>query len=285
MCGITGIFHYADREPVDERTLWRMTDTIAHRGPNDEGYLVDGPIGLGHRRLSIIDVAGGRQPIFNEDGTIAIVFNGEIYNYLELAQIVEARGHQLKTKSDTETIIHLYEDFGEVCVTMLRGMFAFAIWDERNQRLMLARDRVGKKPLYYANHDGRLIFGSELKAVIENECVPRELDAQAIADYFSFQYIPAPRTIFRHVRKLKAGHYLIVTPDSITNREYWDIDFSQPEERPEGEWCSMLLEAFHESVDLRLVSEVPLGAFLSSGLDSSSVVAMMSRILDAPGVE
>jgi len=284
MCGITGIYHYADREPVDEQTLWRMTDTIAHRGPNDEGYLVDGPIGLGHRRLSIIDVAGGRQPIFNEDGTIAIVFNGEIYNYLELTNIVEARGHQLKTKSDTETIIHLYEDFGEACVTMLRGMFAFAIWDERNRRLMLARDRVGKKPLYYANHDGRFVFGSELKAVIENECVPRELDAQAIADYFSFQYIPAPKTIFRHVRKLKAGHTLIVTPDSITDREYWDIDFSQPEERPEGEWCSLLLEAFHESVDLRLVSEVPLGAFLSSGIDSSSVVAMMSRIMEEPVV-
>ncbi len=284
MCGIAGIYHYEDQEPVDERTLWRMTGVIAHRGPDDEGFYVDAAVGLGHRRLSIIDVASGHQPMFNEDGTIAIVFNGEIYNYLELAQIAEARGHRLKTKSDTETIVYLYEDFGEACVTMLRGMFAFAIWDSHNQKLFLARDRVGKKPLYYSDYQGRFVFGSELKAVIENESVPRVMDANALADYFSFQYIPAPKTIFRHVRKLKAGHYLVVTPESVTTREYWDIDFSQPEERAESEWCALLLETFHEAVDLRLVSEVPLGAFLSSGVDSSAVVAMMSRITEEPVV-
>jgi asparagine synthase (glutamine-hydrolysing) len=282
MCGITGIYHYANEEPVDEQKLRRMTNVIAHRGPDDEGFYLEDRVGLGHRRLSIIDIAGGHQPLFNEDGTVAIVFNGEIYNYLELARIVEAHGHTLKTRSDTETIVHLYEEFGEACVSMLRGMFAFAIWDSREQKLFLARDRVGKKPLYYCDYQGRFIFGSELKAVIENESVPRTMDPQAITDYFSFQYIPAPRSIFRHVRKLKAGHYLVVTPDYITDREYWDIDFSQPEERSESEWCALLLEAFHEAVDLRMVSEAPLGAFLSSGIDSSAVVAMMSRITDEP---
>jgi asparagine synthase (glutamine-hydrolysing) len=284
MCGITGIYHYANEEPIDERTLWRMTDVIAHRGPDEEGFYVEDRVGLGHRRLSIIDIAGGQQPLFNEDETVAIVFNGEIYNYLELARAVEARGHRLRTNSDTETIVHLYEEFGEACVSLLRGMFAFAIWDSRQQKLFLARDRVGKKPLYYSDYQGRFIFGSELKAVIENESVPRELDPCALADYFSFQYIPAPRSIFRHVRKLKAGHCLVVTPDLVTDREYWDIDFSQPEEKTEGEWCALLLEAFHEAVDLRLVSEAPLGAFLSSGVDSSAVVAMMSRITEEPVV-
>src|SRR5262249_12388153 len=237
-------------------------------------------MGWGHRRLSIIDVAGGRQPIFNEDETVAIVFNGEIYNYLELRRIVEARGHRLKTKSDTETIVHLYEDYGEACVAMLRGMFAFALWDARDRKLVLARDRVGKKPLYYADFGGSLAFGSELKAVIENPSVPREIDAQAVADYFSFQYIPAPKTIFRRVRKLRAGHYLVVTHQSINDHEYWDLDFSQPETRSENEWRALLFEAFQESVDLRLVGEAPLGAFLSSGVDSSAVAAMMSRVTE-----
>ncbi len=284
MCGITGIYHYGDGEPVQEHTLRRMTDVIAHRGPDDDGYYLKGSVGLGHRRLSIIDVKGGHQPIFNEKGDVAIVFNGEIYNYRELARMLRARGHKFKTDSDTETIVHLYEDLGEACVLMLRGMFAFAIWDGRKQRMLLARDRVGKKPLYYADCDGRFFFGSELKSVIENEAAPRVLDERAVADYFSFQYIPAPRTIFRHVRKLRAGHYLIVTPDGVTDREYWDIDFSQPETQDTGEWCAQLLNAFHEAVDIRLMSEVPLGAFLSSGVDSSAVAAMMSRISSDPVV-
>lgn len=282
MCGIAGIYNYATEEPVDAATLRRMTGVLTHRGPDDEGFYVEGPIGLGHRRLSIIDIAGGRQPIFNEDGTVAIVFNGEIYNYLELRQIVEERGHRLKTKSDTEVIVHLYEDFGEACVTMLRGMFAFALWDARACKLALFRDRVGKKPLYYADCGGSIIFGSELKAVIENTSVPRVVDAQAVADYFSFQYIPAPKTIFRSVRKLRAGHYVVVTPQSITDREYWDIDFSDPETRSENDWRRALIEAFHEAVDLRLVGEAPIGAFLSSGVDSSAVVAMMSRVTNGP---
>ena len=282
MCGIAGIYNYATDEPVARYTLRRMTDLLYHRGPDDEGIYVEGPIGLGVRRLSIIDIAGGRQPIFNEDGTIAIVLNGEIYNYRELRRIIETRGHRLKTKSDTETIVHLYEDYGEACVSMLRGMFAFALWDARERKLLLARDRVGKKPLYYADCGAGLTFGSELKAVIENSSVPRVIDDQAVADYFSYQYIPAPKSIFRHVRKLRAGHYLVVTPQSIDEREYWDIDFSNPEIRSESEWSAMLLGTLQESVDLRLVGEAPLGTFLSSGVDSSAVAAMMNRITKGP---
>ncbi len=282
MCGITGIYHYASDEPVDEALLRRMTETLVHRGPDEDGITIQGRAGLGHRRLSIIDIAGGRQPIFNEDGDVAIVFNGEIYNYKELGQLVVSRNHRLRTQSDSETIIHLYEEYGEGCVSMLRGMFAFAIWDKRQNRMLLARDRLGKKPLYYCDLGGRFVFGSELKAVIEHDRVPRTLDERALADYFSFQYIPSPKTIYRHVRKLRPGHWMMVTEDGIIDREYWDIDFSQTEERDENFWCSDILNALHESVDMRLMSEAPLGAFLSSGVDSSAIVSVMGRITERP---
>lgn len=277
MCGIAGIYNYHNGQPIDETVLRRMTGALAHRGPDDDGFYTSGRIGLGHRRLSIIDVAGGHQPIFNEDATVAIVFNGEIYNYRELARLVESRGHRLRTQSDTETIVHLYEEFGDACVERLRGMFAFAIWDARQQKLLLARDRVGKKPLYFADLGGALIFGSELKALLEHPGMPREMDPQAVADYFSYQFIPAPRTIFRQARKLQAGHTLAVTPGGAHDRQYWDIDFSRVERRSEKEWSELLLQEFQEAVSGRLISEVPLGAFLSSGVDSSAVVALMSR--------
>ncbi|MCI0660046.1 MAG: asparagine synthase (glutamine-hydrolyzing) [Acidobacteria bacterium] len=284
MCGISGIYHYANEAPVDELTLRRMTEVIAHRGPDDHGYYVDRRAGLGHRRLSIIDVAGGKQPIFNEDGKVAIVFNGEIYNYLELARRVEQQGHKLVTRSDTETIVHLYEEYGEECVAMLHGMFAFAIWDARKNVMLLARDRLGKKPLYYACPDGRLVFGSELKSVIEDRLIPRVIDEEALADYFSFQYIPSPKTVYRSVRKLRAGHYLVVSSRGIREERYWDLDFNQAVELHEDRWCEMIRESFSQAVDIRLISEVPLGAFLSSGVDSSAVVAMMSRITGRPVV-
>lgn len=284
MCGITGIFHYTSDEPICRATLKRMTDVIAHRGPDDDGFHVAGRIGLGHRRLSIIDVAGGHQPIFNEDGTVAIVFNGEIYNYRELARTVEARGHRFRTRSDTETIVHLYEEFGTDCVAMLRGMFAFALWDERQQALLIARDRLGKKPLYWADVGGRFVFGSEIKALLEHPHVPRDLDAEAVADFFSFEYVPTPKSIFRAVRKLRPAHYAVVTREGTSEREYWDLDFSRTEERGEDEWCDQLIETLEEAVDLRLMSEVPLGAFLSGGVDSSAVVALMSRITSRPVV-
>ncbi|MFN7926627.1 MAG: XrtA/PEP-CTERM system amidotransferase [Blastocatellia bacterium] len=284
MCGIAGVYNYASEQRVDAARLKQMTDVIAHRGPDDDGFWISGRTGLGHRRLSIIDVAGGHQPIFNEDGTVAIVFNGEIYNYQELAHLVEARGHQLKTRSDTETIVHLYEEFGEQAVAMLRGMFAFAIWDANKQTMLLARDRLGKKPLYYADYKGRLLFGSEVKCVIADSEIPREIDPEALADYFSFLAIPAPKSIFKHVRKLRPAHYLVVTPNGTREQEYWDIDFSATETRNEAEWQEQLLEALREAVGIRLMSEVPLGAFLSGGVDSSSVVAMMTKITGRPVV-
>lgn len=278
MCGIAGIYNYKNDQPINETVLRRMTGALAHRGPDDEGFHVAGPIGLGHRRLSIIDVTGGRQPVFNEDATVAVILNGEIYNYRELAKLVESRGHRLRTQSDTETIVHLYEEFGEACVEHLHGMFAFALWDSRQQKLLLARDRIGKKPLYFADVSGALIFGSELKALLEHPQMSREVYPLAVADYFSYQFVPAPKTIYRHARKLRAGHCLIVTPNGATERQYWDIDFSQTEQRSEAEWCEMLLDEFRSAVDARLIGEVPLGAFLSAGVDSSAVAAMMSRV-------
>jgi asparagine synthase (glutamine-hydrolysing) len=284
MCGISGIYHYKNEEPVSRAILQQMNDVIAHRGPDDDGFHITPRAGLGHRRLSIIDVSGGHQPIFNEDGKVAIVFNGEIYNYKELQQLTESRGHKYQTRSDTETIIHLYEEFGEKCVAMLQGMFAFAIWDENKQMMLLARDRLGKKPLYYSDYAGRFIFGSELKSVMANPEVPREVDAEAVADYFSFQYIPSPKTIFRHARKLRPAHYLVVTRQGVRETEYWDLDFSRVEQRSEQEWSEMLRETCRQAVDARLMSEVPLGAFLSGGVDSSAVVSLMSRITRRPVV-
>lgn len=284
MCGIAGIYNYKNDQPINESVLRQMTGVLSHRGPDDDGFYFGERVGLGHRRLSIIDVAGGRQPVFNEDGSVAVILNGEIYNYRELARLVEARGHKLRTRSDTETIAHLYEEFGEACVEHLRGMFAFALWDSRQQKLLLARDRIGKKPLYFAEVGGALIFGSELKALLEHPQMSREVDPLAVADYFSYQFVPAPKTIYRHARKLRAGHCLIVTPNGVTERQYWDIDFSQTEQRSEAEWCELLTDEFRSAVDGRLMSEVPLGAFLSSGVDSSAVVVMMSRINSRPVV-
>ncbi|MBK9706981.1 MAG: asparagine synthase (glutamine-hydrolyzing) [Acidobacteria bacterium] len=286
MCGISGIYSYNSGQPIREEILRAMTGVLAHRGPDDAGYFIDNkspnPIGLGHRRLSVIDLQSGHQPMLNEDGSLAIVFNGEIYNYRELNDFLSSRGHDFKTRSDTETILHLYEEFGESCVDKLRGMFAFAIRDDRKNKVILARDRVGKKPLYYADTKGSLIFGSELKAVIEHPSVERELDCEALADYFTCQYIPSPKTIFRGVRKLPAGHILVASPEGILIRKYWDLDFGQTDERTESEWCDLLIEEFQKAVELRMISDVPLGAFLSGGLDSSAVVSQMTGLADRP---
>lgn len=277
MCGICGVFIPGSQTVVPPADIRAMNDTLRHRGPDDEGIYVGPGIGLGHRRLSIIDLAGGHQPIGNEDGSIFVLLNGEIYNYRELRHELAARGHRFATRSDTECIVHLYEDVGEQCFSRLRGMFAIAIFDARQRRLVLARDRIGKKPLFYANLKERLIFGSELKALLTSAEFPRDMDPQALSDYFSFGYVPAPKTIYRAARKLRSGHYLVASPFGTWERRYWKLSFRSRNGRPEHEWCDEILSGLEEATRIRLMSEVPLGAFLSGGVDSSAVVAMMCR--------
>jgi asparagine synthase (glutamine-hydrolysing) len=276
MCGICGIYEPQRETAIECAVLKRMADTIEHRGPDDEGFYSAPGIGLAFRRLAIIDVKGGHQPLSNEDGTIWITFNGEIYNFQELNRRYLSSGHTFRTRCDTETIIHLYEELGDAVFAELQGMFGLALWDGRRKRLLLARDRIGKKPLFYSWNGRRLVFGSEIKALLEAGDIPREMDLQAFADYFSFLYVPAPKTIYKSVRKLQAGHYLVVDGSGIHECSYWDIRFDQVRELPEEKWCEQFLEEYRRAVKSRLVSDVPLGAFLSGGVDSSSVVALMN---------
>jgi asparagine synthase (glutamine-hydrolysing) len=282
MCGICGIFEYERRTDIVGDTVHKMNQTMIHRGPDDGGVFVGPGIGLGHRRLSIIDLAGGHQPMSNEDGTVWVLLNGEIYNYPELRVELLQRGHTFATKSDTEAIVHLYEDHAEGCFAKLRGMFSIAIWDSRNRKLVLARDRVGKKPLFYAADDKRILFGSELKALLAGDSLSREIDRNALSDYFSFGYIPAPKTIYRAVRKVMPGHYLVASASGVRETQYWDLSFGKVESRSVTEWGEMLRHELSEATRVRLMSDVPLGAFLSGGIDSSSVVAMMSRLMERP---
>jgi asparagine synthase (glutamine-hydrolysing) len=282
MCGIAGIYNFRTQEPVSPRLLKAMTDALVHRGPDDEGFYVSGGVGLGHRRLSIIDLAAGHQPMTNEDGTIWVAFNGEIYNFSELRDLLVSKGHAFKTRSDTEVIVHLYEEEGERCFERLRGMFAIAIWDGRNRKLLLARDRVGKKPLFYFFDGSRIAFASEMKAILRVPNVPQEIDPEAVSDYFSFLYIPAPKSIFKHIRKILPGHYLVASDNGIREVQYWDLSFANTIELTEEQWCARLLDTYREAVRLRLISDVPLGAFLSGGVDSSSVVALMAGLTNRP---
>jgi asparagine synthase (glutamine-hydrolysing) len=278
MCAIAGIFSSSGISEEQKASLKRMGDVMTHRGPDGEGYHVESSIGLVHRRLSIIDVEGGGQPLCNEDGTIWIVFNGEIYNYIELREQLIQKGHVFKTSSDTEVIVHLYEEKGESFVEYLRGMFAIALWDNADKRLVLVRDRLGKKPLYYAACKNAFVFASEIKALLQLPDVPRDIDNEAIVDYFSLLYIPAPKSIFRSVRKVRPAHMVIVDEDGYREKCYWDLSFDQAEEKTEDQWCEELIGTLEESVRLRLRSDVPLGAFLSGGVDSSAVVALMSAM-------
>lgn len=278
MCGITGIFEFDRREPFPDDLIHRMNETIVHRGPDDEGIFSGPGVGMGFRRLSIIDLSTGHQPISNEDGSIWVMLNGEIYNYPELRAELESKGHHFATHSDTETIVHLYEEYGEGCFARLRGMFAIAIWDSRQRLMLLARDRVGKKPLFYAANAKRIVFGSELKVLLAAGDFPREMDHQALSDYFSLGYVPAPKTIYRAVRKVRPGHYLVVGAGKFREVGYWDISFGSVEERTENNWEEELREQIREATRVRLLSDVPLGAFLSGGIDSSAVVAMMSGL-------
>src|SRR5215470_5281248 len=276
MCGIAGIVRH-DGKPIDEQLLARMCDAIRHRGPDDDGFYVNGSVGLGMRRLAIIDLKSGQQPIHNQDRTAWIVFNGEIYNYLELRQQLEDLGHTFYTNSDTEAIVHAYDQYGTDCPKHLRGMFAFAIWDERTQQLFLARDRVGKKPLLYAEVNGQLVFGSEFTALLQHPDISREIQPEAIDAYLSFMCVPAPLTAYRSIRKLEPGHWLRWRKGEITIERYWQPDFSQKLNISEGEAGERAIEILRDSVRVRLMSEVPLGAFLSGGIDSSAVVALMAQ--------
>ncbi len=278
MCGIAGIVR-RDAEPVDERVLASMCDAIRHRGPDDDGFYVRPGVGLSMRRLAIIDLAHGQQPISNEDGTVWIVFNGEIYNYQSLRTELVKLGHRLATNSDTEAIVHAYEEWGADCPRRLRGMFAFAIWDERKEELLLARDRVGKKPLLYCvTPSGQLVFGSEFQALIKHPEVSRDVDEAALHHYLTFMCVPAPLTAYRAIRKLEPGHTLRHTRDGeIIITRYWEPDFNRKEKWDEEEAGERAVEMLRDAVRVRLMSEVPLGAFLSGGIDSSAVVALMSQ--------
>ena len=284
MCGIVGMFHRSGAPPGDWKTvLERMTQTLVHRGPDDQGYFFDDFIALGHRRLSIVDVVSGHQPMSNEDGSVWLVFNGEIYNFMELRHLLEGKGHEFRTHSDTETIVHAYEEWGIACLERLRGMFAFAIWDAHRRRLFLARDRLGKKPLYYARVGEALVFGSEIKALAACPGFDHALDLEAVSDYLSLLYVPREKSIFRAVRKLLPGHYLLADTEQYQVHRYWDVDFTPAVH--DGETAARsLAELLRESVALRLRSDVPLGAFLSGGLDSSAVVGLMAQTAEEPVV-
>jgi asparagine synthase (glutamine-hydrolysing) len=282
MCGFAGILDLSAAPDAGRRAvLEAMTRTLVHRGPDDEGAFHDPYVALGHRRLSIIDLATGRQPLDNEDGSIWVALNGEIYNYRDLRALLEGKGHGFKTRSDTETIVHAYEEWGDSCVERLRGMFAFALWDRPRRRLLLARDRIGKKPLYYAALGKRLIFASEIKALLAFPGLGRALDLEAVSDYLSLLYVPRDKTIFRCIRKLLPGHFLVADPNGTSVRPYWDLRFA-PEPTSESEAAERVAELLRDAVRIRLASDVPLGAFLSGGLDSSAVVGMMARETSLP---
>ncbi len=263
--------------------MWYLWGSLIHRGPDEEGIYVDQNMGLGHRRLSIIDLSTGQQPLCNEDKTVWIAFNGEIYNYLELKEVLTKKGHIFKTNSDTETIVHLYEETGEEFVSQLRGMFSIAIWDSVKGKLILARDRLGKKPLYYFFDDKRCIFGSELKVILQDNRVSRAIDFEAMDDYFSFFCVPGEKSIFKKIHKLLPGHILICNQNNITVKEYWDINFDKKaNKKEESYYKNRLEELLEDAVKCRLISDVPLGAFLSGGIDSSTIVSLMSPLLNKP---
>ncbi len=283
MCGIAGILSLDSTRSVPPERLEPMLASIFHRGPDEAGRLIDRELAMGMRRLSIIDLADGQQPIFDESGRYGVVFNGEIYNYRELRNDLIARGHQLKTHSDTEVIVHLYEECGEACLDQLRGMFGFAIWDNVRRELFIARDRMGIKPLYYAEGNGDFVFGSEIKSILEHSAIKPSMDMEALSLYLSLKYVPAPSTLFAGIQSLPPGHFMRVCKGRIEIKRYWDISFAKPEcTLSEQDYADQLLELLRESIRLHLRSDVPFGAFLSGGVDSSTIVALMSEELRTP---
>jgi asparagine synthase (glutamine-hydrolysing) len=284
MCGIAGIFDLTGRREIARSWIERMNDSQLHRGPDEGGIHLEPGVALGHRRLSIIDLSSGQQPLYNEDGTVVVVFNGEIYNYLELMPQLAALGHVFRTRSDTEVIVHAWEEWGEDCVKRFRGMFAFALYDRNQETVFLARDRLGVKPLYYAELDGFLVFGSELKSLLAYHRFPRDLDPLAVEEYFAYGYVPEPRTAFRQSFKLSPACTIKVKRGerALRPREYWDVPFQPLPKLDEEEACEEVVRLLRDSVKVRLMSEVPLGAFLSGGVDSSAVVALMAGLSSEP---
>ena len=279
MCGLVGMFDIEGDRPIDPVLLRTMNDTQAHRGPDGADIYIAPGIGLGNRRLAIIDLAGGHQPLFNEDGSVVVVYNGEIYNFNELARELKGLGHQFRTHCDTEVIVHAWEQWGADCVHRFRGMFVFALWDANQRRLFLARDRLGIKPLYYAQLDnGTLIFASELKGLIAHPRMPRIIDPAAVEDFFALGYVPDPKTIYRAAAKLPPGHVMVVERNgrSPQPRRYWDLRFGPHQRLSVEEASAQLVARLREAVGLRMIADVPLGAFLSGGVDSSAVVALMA---------
>ena len=285
MCGIVGILRLNDRNEIDRSLLARMNDRQEHRGPDGFGYHVEPGVGLGHRRLSIIDLAGGKQPLFNEDGSVVVTYNGEIYNFKQLTEELIALGHQFRTHCDTEVIVHAWEEWGEDCVERFNGMFGFAIWDRNRRALFIARDRLGIKPLYYSiTADQQFLFSSELKGLLVHPSLSREVCAPAVEDYFTFGYIPDPKTILAGVYKLPPGHTLLVRAEKAVPepRRYWDVAFHAGPVADEAEVRLDLVDRLGQCVRKRMIAEVPLGAFLSGGVDSSAVVATMAGISAEP---
>lgn len=282
MCGITGIVDLKGTRPIPEGVLRAMNGVIGHRGPDGDGFHIEPGVGLGHRRLAIIDPEGGKQPVYNEDHSVVVTYNGEIFNFMDVEAELVKRGHTFRTRCDTEVIVHAWEEWGVDCLARFNGMFAFAVWDKRQKTLFLARDRLGVKPLYYAElADGRIVFGSELKALLVHPDVPRRIDPHAVEEYFAFGYVPDPKTIYRDVRKLEPGAYICVRRgDPVKPVRYWEVPLAGERVMagtPE-DWAHELRARLQESVRKRLVSDVPLGAFLSGGIDSSAVVALMREI-------
>jgi asparagine synthase (glutamine-hydrolysing) len=283
MCGICGKLEFDPEAKVKTHLLKRMADAIAHRGPDDEGYYQEGQVGLGFRRLSIIDLSGGHQPLANENGSIWIVFNGEIYNYRELGDLLVSKGHIFKTKSDTEVIVHLYEEYGRDCVQYLRGMFAFAIWDSVKKTLFLARDRVGIKPLYYYLDENFISFGSEMKAILADPAVRREIDPAMIDRFLTYYYLPGPTTLLRDFNKLEPGHWLAVQGGKIQVESYWDLDFQQADDREYTEDLErQVVTLLDHTVQLHMISDVPVGFLLSGGVDSTAMLSLASKKTDKP---
>lgn len=282
MCGIVGVFSYRDRDPVDSSLLRAMNERIYHRGPDEDGFFERPGLGLAMRRLTIIDLSSGTQPISNDEGWATIVYNGELWNYKELRAKLEAKGHHFHTHCDTESVLHAYIEWGEDCCEHLRGMYGFAVWDEKAQRLFVARDRLGKKPIYYFDNGSTIVFGSEIKSLLLHPAVPREVNLQGISDHLTLRYIPSPDTMFRSIHKLPPAHHMTINAGGAKIRRYWDFDYEKGKPRSYQEWSEELRERFTDCVRMRLMSDVPLGATLSGGVDSTLIVGLMKELVNGP---